>query len=81
MKGNSLASYIVDEQLSPWLLVDSHSLHPHTHPYHHQAPPKKVVAAKGLSATRSRAPNGAQRNQHSAGYRSRICLNNVEIRT
>jgi hypothetical protein len=26
-------------------------------------------------ATRSRAPNGAQRNQHSAGYRSRICLN------
>ena len=33
------------------------------------------------SATRSRAPNGAQRNQHSAGYRSRICLNNVEIRT
>jgi hypothetical protein len=32
-----------------WLLVDSHSLHPHTHPYHHQAPPKKVVKAKGLT--------------------------------
>jgi hypothetical protein len=30
------------------LLVDSHSLHPHTHPYHHQAAPKKVVEAKGL---------------------------------
>jgi hypothetical protein len=26
-------------------------------------------------ATRSRAPNGAQRNQHRAGYRSPICLN------
>jgi hypothetical protein len=32
------------------LLVDSNSLHPHTHPYHHQAPPKKVVEAKGLTA-------------------------------
>jgi hypothetical protein len=26
-------------------------------------------------ATRSRAPNTTQRNQHRAGYRSRICLN------
>jgi hypothetical protein len=32
-------------------------------------------------ATRSRAPNAHQRNQHEAGYCSRICLNNVEIRT
>jgi hypothetical protein len=29
----------------------------------------------GTFATRSGAPNATQRNQHSAGYRSRICLN------
>jgi hypothetical protein len=42
-----------------WLLVDSHSLHPHTHPYHHQAAPKKVVKARGLK----QEPEG--RNQKS----------------
>jgi hypothetical protein len=31
-----------------WLLVDSHSSPPHTHPDHHHVPPKKVVKAKGL---------------------------------
>jgi hypothetical protein len=34
-----------------------------------------VLGCRLGGATRSRAPNGAQRNQHSAGYRSRICLN------
>jgi hypothetical protein len=33
------------------------------------------------SPTTSRAPNGTPRNQHTAGYRSRIFLKNVEIRT
>jgi hypothetical protein len=35
----------------------------------------------GAPATRSRAPNTTQRNQHSAGYRSPICLKNVDLRT
>jgi hypothetical protein len=32
-------------------------------------------------ATRSRAPNMPPKARHEAGYRSRICLINVEIRT
>jgi hypothetical protein len=42
-------------------LVDSHSLHPHTRPYHHQVPPKKVLVAKGLAALNShlQAPSRA----------------------
>jgi hypothetical protein len=35
----------------------------------------RSYSSLGSSATRSRAPNDAPRNQHRAGYRSRICLN------
>jgi hypothetical protein len=49
MKGNLLLTYPGRRTtFTARLLVDSHSLHPHTHPYHHQAPPPKVVAAKGF---------------------------------
>ena len=53
---------------------------------------RNVVRSKGaflrlyglrpaLKAPRSRAPNGAEGNQHRAGRRSRICLKTAEIRT
>jgi hypothetical protein len=40
MKGNLLL--IKTNNFHRVTLVDSHSLHPHTHPYHHQAAPKKL---------------------------------------
>jgi hypothetical protein len=47
MKGNLLL--IKTNNFHRVALFNLHSLHPHTHPYHHQVPPKKVLPAKGLS--------------------------------
>jgi hypothetical protein len=60
------------------LLFDSHSLHPHTHPYHHQVPPKNVLEAKGLkrkldklSKWESQSPADRSLSDHAQGLESR----------
>jgi hypothetical protein len=56
-----------------WLLVDSHSLHPHTHPYHQQAPPKNVLTAKEISAIITARHYRAATAGRSRGKRHRGC--------
>ena len=49
MEGNLLLAKTNNFHRVTLCIVDSHSLHPHTHPYHHQVPPPKIMEAKGLS--------------------------------
>jgi hypothetical protein len=48
MKGNLLLIKTNNFHRVTFSLVDSRSLHPHTHPYHHQVPPKKIAEAQGF---------------------------------